>query len=49
MVFGYEVKDIYLDLVDNEEYYDYYFFEEFKMLFYEINVSIKDKKKEILY
>lgn len=49
VAFGYEAKDIYSDLANNEEHYDHYFFEEFKMLLYETNVSTKDKKKEILY
>lgn len=49
VAFGYEAEDIYSDLALNENHYDYYFFEGFKMLLYEANVSTKVKKKEILY
>lgn len=32
--FGYEVEDVYQELIENDEYYDYYYFCCFKMMLY---------------
>lgn len=46
--FGYEVEDIYVELVFDGKYYEYYFFRRFKMFFYRNLVKcIKDKKIKV--
>lgn len=40
VVFGIDVEDKYIELVLNEEYYDWYFFRWFKMMLYNNQVLI---------
>lgn len=40
VVFGYDVEEKYSEFVNDDVYYGYYFFKDFKMVFYENEVII---------